>query len=407
MQQISQDLHKSTYTETTIIPSCCYEVFIDFLLEHTQGAVEETILHESGESLAQFKYYPREHLALVSPAQAIIIRSMHDPLETPLYAYALESKLDSGEAKSTASIESTKLALDSGVQDSCSISSQNLIQALESLAHTLSQRLDTPVGFAYRIETKRNKDWIALYQQSISPLECANYYIRASWHPPLETLRCALESSTLDSPALASYRDFHPKHEIIINPALAFGSGHHASTFICIEMLSHMDLRGKHCLDVGCGSGILGIIISKQGGIVEACDVDDLAVIETRKNFAQNATPLYKIWHGSIDSRPKSQESASLDSTSMSQSPLDSNIIKPHTPESPIAYDLVCANIVADVLACMHHDLLHVLKPNGILLLSGILESKLAWILQIFGDMRMLEQHHKDEWVSLKLARIP
>lgn len=398
MQQSPQNLHKSTYTETTIIPSCCYEIFVDFLLEHTQSAIEEITLHEHETHLAQFKRYPKEHLgehlALTLPAQAIIIRSMHDPLETPLYAYTPESTLDSASLDSAASLKSINPALDSSDKDSRSIASQNLIQALESFSRTLSQRLDISVGFAYHIQTKHNKDWIALYQQSISPLTCASYYIRASWHSPLETLQHTPESST----------NSHPKHEIIINPALAFGSGHHASTFMCIDMLSHMDLRGKRCLDVGCGSGILGIIMSKQGGVVEACDVDELAITETRKNFAQNAAPLHKIWHGSIDSRPESKKSASLDSTPIS--PMDSHT-KPSALESHIAYDLVCANIVADVLACMHDDLLGVLKPDGTLLLSGILESKLAWILQIFGDMRVLKQQHKDEWVSLKLARIP
>lgn len=405
-------MEESTYTETIIIPSHCYEVFVDFLLEHTQSAVEEITLRENAEYFARFSCYPSEIQGEypTSPAQAIIIRSTHDPLETPLRAYGLESsELDSNTLDS---------ALESAPSD---LASQSLIEALESLSRTLSKRLDMSVGFAYLIEKKHNQDWIALYQQGIAPLECAGYYIRASWHPPLETLLHArthprtpestLESISQSKPQFAPESSQHPspestpdsrphsnhppRQEIIINPALAFGSGHHASTFMCVEMLSLMDLSGKLCLDVGCGSGILAIIMAKQGGVVDACDVDELAITETRKNAQQNAATLRHIWHGSIDTRPSSLDCLDHDDTPESTR-LDSR--------AP-SYDLICANIVADVLACMHNDLRTALRPAGTLLLSGILESKLAWILQIFGDMRVLERHHKDEWVSLKLSR--
>lgn len=358
-----------TYTEILCIPTDCYEVFVDFIIQITGLAIEEvatsTLSNAALDEQLQFVNVPSDRANITSvvrdfATQACIIR--YDPSATLLCEYV-------GVDNADMQIDS---AYSNGV-DSSPISDMTLLQALKSFACVLSKRLGREVGFAYTLSHKHNQDWIALYQAGVMPLECGKYYIHPSWHAPK-----------------------NDKQNIIIDPALAFGSGHHASTFMCISLLSVMDLRGKHCLDVGCGSGILGIIMAKQGGIVSACDVDMLAVEETGKNFAQNGVAPRAIWLGSLANSLESTES-NTDSSSY-------NARAESLQES--GYDVICANIVADVLACMHRDFIKALKPSGVLILSGILAEKCEWILDIFSDMQLLQKEQKDEWVSLKLARV-
>lgn len=340
-------INSHTYAEMVCIPTDCCEIFADFIVQITGEALEE-IATSTLADLSAFRFCnvsqdDRDSMLTtprrVLPRQALVIRSLYDPSSTPLRDYAC------GEP----------VWID---DESDNLSDKTLVQALESFSCVVSQRLGRKVGFAYAVEHKSNQDWIALYQAGVTPLECGRFYIRPSWHLPKAG-----------------------RENIVIDPALAFGSGHHASTFMCISLLSAMDLASKHCLDVGCGSGILGIIMAKQGGIVDACDVDILAVEETRKNFEKNGVCARKVEQGSL-------ADILLESS------------------APHSYDVICANIVADVLACMHNDFVAALKPSGVLILSGILEEKCEWILEIFGDMQLLQKEHRDEWVSLKFALV-
>ena len=358
--------NSQTYAEMVCIPTDCCEIFADFIVQITGEALEE-IATSTLADLSAFRFYnvsqdDRDSMLTaprVLPRQALVIRSLYDPSSTPLRDYACGGSVWIDD-------------------ESDNLSDKTLVQALESFACVVSQRLGRKVGFAYAVEHKSNQDWIALYQAGVTPLECGRFYIRPSWHLPKVG-----------------------RENIVIDPALAFGSGHHASTFMCISLLSAMNLANKHCLDVGCGSGILGIIMAKQGGIVSACDVDMLAVEETRKNFTQNGVSLHALWQGSI-------------TTALPQYLLESTFEK--VDSSPAqwqtsasqggVYDVICANIVADVLACMRNDFIAALKPSGVLILSGILAEKCEWILEIFGDMQLLQKEQKDEWVSLKFALV-
>lgn len=260
---------------------------------------------------------------------------------------------------------SFNLNLDSVNTESIIIRTQEspneVINNLKDFALTLSERLDKQIGFLYHTRELENKDWIESYKSSITPLEIGEFYIRPSWCPNKEN-----------------------KKNIIIDPALAFGSGHHASTFMCIELLQTIDLKNKNLGDIGCGSGILGIISCILGANVVACDVDELAIEETKKNFALNNLEAKNIFLGSINSNKESGLESSF---------LDSSL------------DVICANIIADVIIYLKNDFKRVLKQNGILILSGIVEEKLPLVLDIFSDFTLLESKRKDEWVALKLQK--
>jgi len=215
--------------------------------------------------------------------------------------------------------------------------------ALVSLEGTLG----SSITMGYKLEEKKNKDWIKSYQDSIEPIEAGKFYIFPSWYEPKEGLI-----------------------NIKIDPALAFGSGHHATTFSCLTAISEYVNESDTVIDVGCGSGILGLACTKIGADVELCDTDPISVTSCKENFILNEESYDKLWEGSID-------------------------------KSTDTYDVVIANIIADVLRFIAKDLKKATKKNGYLILSGILDKKEELVKESFQDLILEQRTLKDEWVTL------
>ncbi len=215
--------------------------------------------------------------------------------------------------------------------------------ALVSLADTLGGNFQ----MQFTLEEKENVDWIKIYQDSVQPIEAGKFYIFPSWYEPKENLI-----------------------NIKIDPALAFGSGHHATTFSCLESISTYVDAGASVIDVGCGSGILGLACKKLGAHVELCDTDPLSVESCKENFQLNEESYDKLWEGSID---KTQST----------------------------YDVVIANIIADVLRFIAKDLKLATKEGGLLILSGILDKKENLVVESFKELTLENRILKDEWVTL------
>ena len=215
--------------------------------------------------------------------------------------------------------------------------------ALVSLAGTLGDSIE----MTYSLEEKENKDWIKTYQDSVQPIEAGKFYIFPSWYEPKE--------------------DFI---NIKIDPTLAFGSGHHGTTFSCLTAISTYVNADNSVIDVGCGSGILGLACKKLGANVELCDTDPVSVDSCKENFALNNAKYDKLWEGSID-------------------------------KTTTTYDVVIANIIVDVLKFIAKDLKSACKDNGLLILSGILDKKEHIVLESYKDLTLIERKVKDEWVTL------
>ena len=142
----------------------------------------------------------------------------------------------------------------------------------------------------------------------------------------------------------------HPEQQdavvVRLDPGLAFGTGTHATTAMCLEWLDSLDLRARSLLDYGCGSGVLAIAALKLGcERVHATDIDPQAVLATRRNAVDNAV----------------QESLT---TSRSPGDIEGQ------------FDIVVANILAGPLAEMAADIAHFVRPGGRLGLSGILSGQ-------------------------------
>jgi ribosomal protein L11 methyltransferase len=225
----------------------------------------------------------------------------------------------------------------------------DLLDELKNYVKALEEIFETEVKVDILVEEKSNKDWIKTYQESIKPVEVEEFYIHPSWYPPKDG-----------------------KINIIIDPALAFGSGHHETTRSCIKAIKEVVKEGNTLCDVGCGSGILGIVASKLGAVVDACDTDPLAVTSAKENFELNKASYNEIWEGSINNTDKK-------------------------------YDVVVANIIADVLVFIANDLKS--HTKNILILSGIIDKYKEKVLKKYQDFELIKEISDNEWVTLILKR--
>ncbi len=226
---------------------------------------------------------------------------------------------------------------------------EDLAWAIEIFAQKLSQKLNLKEDILLRktIEKKENKDWVEEYKKGIKPIIIDNIYIHTTWQEEKENYL-----------------------NIKINPALAFGSGHHESTYCCVKFLQKFAKNNLRALDIGCGSGILAIAMAKLGSKVEICDTDDLAVKSALENAELNNVNFTKAWHGSVD-------------------------------KAEGLYDLVVANIIADVILILEKDIKKHLEDNAILILSGILDKYKTRIKEKFQDLELIDEMQINEWCSL------
>lgn len=244
---------------------------------------------------------------------------------------------------------------------------QNLKFAFEEFKKGLARSLNLDADLQIEISKKQNKDWLDEYKKGVAPVAVGKFYVRPSW----------CERS--QDPALI---------DLLIDPALAFGSGHHESTNMCLALLSELTCAGMSALDVGCGSGILSIAMKKLGAKVSACDTDEQAVTATQQNAEKNGVQIDQIWFGSVSSL--GEQASGLSERALCKD---------------AQFDLVVANIIADVILILSVDLKKALKPGGKLVLSGILEKYKDRIEQAFSDLNFVQMKKQNEWLSFVYER--
>jgi ribosomal protein L11 methyltransferase len=208
-----------------------------------------------------------------------------------------------------------------------------------------------------RVEILEDKDWEREWMKHYQPMQFGEtFWVCPSWIAPPDPTATNL----------------------LLDPGLAFGTGTHPTTALCLTEIADMPLRGACVTDYGCGSGILGVAALQLGAShVLAVDNDPQALVATRDNAQRN----------SIDP-------ASLTVALPEQVDFESNAAKS---------ELVIANILAGPLISLSDTLLSLLKPGGTLLLSGLLEIQAKELCEHYAPrIRLTIAGEKDGWVCLR-----
>jgi len=219
----------------------------------------------------------------------------------------------------------------------------------ESDLKQLSAQYD---GFSYSAKVIPQQNWNAQWESNFSPISIDRYcLIRAPFH---ET---------------GKGYDF----EIEIEPKMSFGTGHHATTRLMIMLMQRTDMKSKQVLDMGCGTGVLGIIAKMTGaGAVDGIDIDQWAVENTIENAARNSVNFDNVMLG------------------------DAKQIKRN-------YDVILANINRNILLADMEQYAEHLNPEGYLFLSGFLEADKTIVAQkakIF-QLTLTDQLSEDQWQAM------
>lgn len=213
-------------------------------------------------------------------------------------------------------------------------------------------------GLRYQLISMPQTNWNAAWEQCYQPVWIDDLcYIRADFHPPAQA-----------------------HYEILINPKMAFGTGHHPTTSLMIGWQLNIDHMGKRVMDAGCGTAILSIMAEKRGAAaVDAFDIDEWAVENARENVYLNHCHRVCVQKGTINSLQLPQA----------------------------AYDLILANINRNVLLEEMPAYAKHLKPGGSLLLSGFLKDDLTLLEQAVcrEGMQVIGVREAQNWLSIHVRK--
>lgn len=180
-------------------------------------------------------------------------------------------------------------------------------------------------------------------------------------------------------PTWREYENEEDKYVINIDPGMAFGTGGHETTSLCIKNLEKYVKPRDNVIDVGCGSGILSIAASYlTDGSLKAVDLDKLAVDVSRENFALN----------NLENRIEVEEASLL------------------TKETK-KYDVIVANILAHIIELMLEDAYKLLENGGYFITSGIIKDKKDELLEkmLKQGFKLVEETSDNEWYSFVVTK--
>lgn len=198
-----------------------------------------------------------------------------------------------------------------------------------------------------------------------------------AWHEqfhPLEVGRRLLISPTWCAP------DYRNRTVVWIDPGLAFGTGGHETTRLCLEYLDDMNLQGKSVMDFGCGSGILGIAACKLGARAAiGIDIDPRAVeIANRNGRVNQVADIFQAWS-------------------------DEGFFRHH---QAVPADVLIANILAGTLVELSEQISSLINDRGLLMLSGILNSQVDTVISAYEHGFRFRCLHAGDWALLAGEKI-
>lgn len=240
---------------------------------------------------------------------------------------------------------------------------EEILAAVREGLSELKTYVDIGAGTITASETE-DKDWINNWKQYFKPFTVDDILIKPTW----EEIPEGQEGKLL----------------IQIDPGTAFGTGKHETTQLCIRQLKKYVKDGMDILDVGTGSGILGITALKLGaGHVFGTDLDENAITAVHENLAANEIPEEKfaVLQGNIIDEKAVQDASGYE-----------------------CYDIAVANILADVIILLQAEIAAHIKKGGLFITSGIIDMKEQAVLDAFAGnstFEIVEVTRMGEWVSV------
>ena len=234
------------------------------------------------------------------------------------------------------------------------------IPAVKFNKEELDERLEpfhNVLTFSYEVNLIPQKNWNEVWESNFQPIQIKDQVlVRATFHEPRP--------------------DF--PFEIVIDPKMAFGTGHHQTTSMMMDFMLDTVFTGKKVLDMGCGTGILAILAAKKGAAeIVAIDYDPVCFESTIENAALNRVENMRILCGSKEVIPDEQ------------------------------FDIILANINRNILLDQMETYHRSLKPGGIVFLSGFYENPDLEILKaeaLTYDLHYQNHKKSQEWVSAKFS---
>lgn len=231
---------------------------------------------------------------------------------------------------------------------------EKIIQIQDSL-NNIKQFLDIGKG-TIKTEILNEEEWSNAWKKYYKPIKIGNnMVIKPSWE---------------------RYSSANDKEIIIeMDPGMAFGTGTHETTSMCLELLEKYIQKDNIIFDIGCGSGILGIAGAKLGASqVTAVDLDKTAIKVAKNNVKINGVEnIIKLYEG--------------------------NLLDVITNKA----DILVSNIIADVIIELSQTVLDFLKPNGLFIVSGIIKERLQDVKTAMNNngLDIIDIYHKGEWCAM------
>lgn len=224
----------------------------------------------------------------------------------------------------------------------------------------LQQLKDLQSRFAFEFMRAEipHQNWNELWESNFESIQVGNFCgIRADFHPAFDQVT----------------------HELVINPKMAFGTGHHATTFMMIQLMEDMKWQDRKVFDYGTGTGILAILAAKLGANdIDAVDIEDLSYENTIENAQRNQVSGIEVYLG------------------------DLSVVTNQ------GYDIILANINRNVILESLSALYEKLKEGGEILFSGILAVDKALLLESAEKQGFTLQQslQKGDWIALKMQKL-
>jgi ribosomal protein L11 methyltransferase len=216
-----------------------------------------------------------------------------------------------------------------------------------------------------------DEDWARRSQQALAAIRVGRIVVAPPW---------AQQTSDVGTEGAGSHQLRATGHDAIvitIEPSMGFGTGHHATTRLCLAALQRLDLRHASVLDIGTGSGVLALAADRLGAArALGIDSDADAIQSARENLSRNTDARHVVF-----------EVADLLSATL------------------VPADVVTANLTGALLVRAAATLMHAVRPGGTLVLCGLQASERDDVVTAFCRATLIDEREEDGWVGLTLIR--